>query len=306
MEPLVPDREEWFQSQHGFPRPDWDGIEDFILSTVEDRRMDEAWATAAKHWLTRNGIAGELELAESDHFFLLGPFGPDECARMLDVAENAYQRLSSYLEIRANPHYGKIAVFRFVDSLAYYSYVAAFYEAEQPIPESRGIYVNVGLPHLVCFAVEEEEFAPILMHELAHLLAFHLPLPRWVDEGFAMLMAKDKGLDESLAEDFAEHQEFWTRETIKRFWSGELFDEAEDAGRLCYALAARLFDTIQNELQAPAHALRSFLEHASCDDSGASAARKYLRADLGELVEFVLGPGEWRPEGGLKTWRQIG
>jgi len=133
MEPLVPDREEWFQSQHGFPRADWDGIEDFILTTVDRNRMDEAWATAAKHWLTRTAIAGELQLAESDHFFLLGPFGPDECARMLDVAENTYQRLSAYLEIRANPQYGKIAILRFVDSLAYYSYVAAYYEAEQPV-----------------------------------------------------------------------------------------------------------------------------------------------------------------------------
>ena len=168
------------------------------------------------------------------------------------------------------------------------------------------MYVNAGLPHLVCFAAEEVAFAPILAHELTHLLADHLSLPRWINEGFAMLMGNDEKLDETLAEEFAEHQAFWTRERIQRFWSGELFEEAEEAGRLCYALSAKLFDAIQNELQAPADALRAFLEHASLDDSGASAAKKYLRADLAELVEFVLGPGEWRPKVRVKTWRQIG
>ena len=208
MLPLVPEREEWFQRRHGFPRADWDGIEDYILTTVERSRMDEAWATAAKHWLTRTATAGELQLAESDHFFLLSPSCRDECTRMLEIAEGTYTRQCSYLEIRANPHYGKIAALRFVDSVAYYSYIAAFYESDEAIPSSSGIYVGEGLPHLVCFAPDEEDFSPIFTHELTHLLASHLPLPRWVEEGFAMMMAEDTKLDRSLPRDPGAHQAF--------------------------------------------------------------------------------------------------
>ena len=298
MSNLVPNHDAWFANVHGFARPNWTLFEDYILSEVDADRFDEAWNAVAELWLSRihEQTGSKFHLAQSPNFFLLSPHTERECLRMLQVAERAYARLTHTLGSILTPRFGKVVTLRFVDAVDYYHYVGHFHDEGDEHPMSGGMFLADGLPHIACHSATFEQFAPTLAHELSHLLVAHLPLPAWVNEGVAMSFEQEFGYSHLPdLEAIEKHRKHWDSETIQDFWTGESWRQTGEAFGLSYGLAALIFDVIRKELQPPPDAFAAFVQHADCNDGGAAAARQHLRVELSELVEVLLGPGNWNP-----------
>ena len=302
MSPLVPNRDEWFEDSHGFPRPNWTALEDFILTEVDAEKFDEAWDTATGHWLRRIQAAqpGRYSFAASKYLHLLSPHTERECARMLQQADRIYGHIANVLGTLSTLSFGKIVVLRFREAEEYYHYISHFHGEDRENPMSGGMFIAHGYPHIVCLADDFNLFCTTFAHELSHLLVAHLPLPAWVNEGVAMTFEADIGRSHlPQSEETDKHRRYWNEDTIQDFWSGESFVNAGEAFALGYGLAAVLFDIIRKELKPPPDAFRAFIQHADRADGGASAAQQYLRAELSEIVEEFLGPGDWNPRSGL-------
>ena len=156
------------------------------------------------------------------------------------------------------------------------------------------VYVFTGLRKVV---QTDDELAAVLAHEITHAHLAPLELPRWIDEGMAMLVPKlllGDALDPKLdAETFARHRELWDEDTIQDFWSGESFRDPETS-ELSYGLAEVLFAIILKNSQH----LGDFVRMASWEDAGQAAAEEHLGVSLEEIAAEFLGPGDWEPEVG--------
>jgi hypothetical protein len=292
----VPNPDEWFELEHGIPHPNWTLFENWIMTEAEAEAFDEAWDVVAENWLTRVGraLGPEYRVGKSPHFLLLTPHSAREQAPQLEAAEQAHTRVTKLLGDLCRFHHGRVVALRFVDADHYYRYIAHGDDDEAELPMTGGVFINRGLPHVVCHSRMFEEFCDTLSHELAHFYTAHLSLPAWVGEGIAMLLEPRQSHLPS-SERIAKHRAHWTPETIQDFWSGASWSDPSEVFNLSYELAAVIFDVVRTELKPPPEAFRAFVRDARREDGGAEAARMHLRTELSELVEQFLGPGDWEP-----------
>ncbi len=299
MTPEVPDRDDWFSEELGFPRPDWQAVSGWMQAQVGQADLHASWQQAARHWLTRlrNGLGGKYAMAESAHFHLLSELELSQQDEQLKFLETIRIRLLDTLgDIAWAPGTGKHVVLRFTEQDDYFAYLSYFYP-DGNYATSGGVLLSRGYVHVAYPAATANYERAVLAHELTHNLLCHLPLPRWLDEMLAMLFQAqiaNGGAPAMNAELAEQHYAFWDASRIQQFWRGELF-RTEEGQELSYGLAGVLQVLILTDLRPSPEKFRRFVLRAKWHDAGALAAREELGIKLGDLVGRFLGSGDWSP-----------
>ncbi|MGH8094171.1 MAG: hypothetical protein ACREIF_11985 [Chthoniobacterales bacterium] len=298
----APDFTAWFPEPDGLPRPHWKAIQQYIRSYSTEEHWDAAWQEIGRLWLRKlaERLGGAYTAAESQNFHLLSELDEKGQRELLGFLEQARTCiLRSLNNIPLPKRYGKHAVLRFTAEDDYYRYVAWF-DPDGAYAGSSGRfltgsgYMHIAYPHHDCAGQDQA----ILAHELTHNLLKSFALPRWLNEGLAMLFERDIAgyrypmLTRELAN---EHKANWNPKTIQEFWSGAYF--ADPTGqKYAYGLARILLDFIITDLRPGPADFRDFILHADRKDGGGAAAHDYLGVELGDLVSTFLGPGDWGPK----------
>jgi hypothetical protein len=300
MAVLVPNRDDWFVEEHGFPHPDWEAIHSWIERSVAKGDLEDAWQQSARHWLERLRVrlGGDHVNLESANFHLLSDLPPAESNKVLSLLETTRSRIARVLGDTSAPEaHGKHVVLRFGEVDDYYRYIAHF-GADGEYAGSVGMFVgSAGYQHVAFARWNTDEERRTLVHELAHNLVAHLPLPLWLNEALAMAFETDiaGGEHEGVTRELAgRHRDYWTPETIQEFWIGRSFSDVEGQ-ELAYSLSRILLHLIYTEIRPPEGEFRRFVLSADWADAGAAAAEEHLEISLENLVAAFLGPGDWMP-----------
>ncbi len=295
----VPDRDDWFLEEQGFPYPEWESIFQW-MSTFSTGGSHADFVQVARHWLVRmrNGVGGDYEVAESENFHLLSELSSEDQAELLKFLEQSRSRMLGVLgNSLVETFRGKHIVMRFTELDDYYDYVARYFP-DGSWAGSSGMMIAQHYCHIAFPSVSPYMDRAVLAHELTHNLLVTLPLPTWLNEALAMLFedsiaSTPWSLD---ADNVALHRDYWNSETIQQFWAGTAFHDVE-AQPLAYELSKILLSLIQTEVRPSAEVFRRFIQHAEYSDAGSMACRVNLNWELGDLAGRFLGPGEWGPIG---------
>ena len=293
-------RDEWFHEENGFEHPDWDAIAEWIDRRYAAPEQHEAWASAARQWLSRleQRLGEPFHLAASSNFLLLSPLSQSARQKVLQFTEQASARVLALLGELRGALIGKGAGIIFRTDAEYYAYISRFYPEEGQFAASGGICIHSGYTHFVLPSADSAEMRNAIAHELTHDLLSHLPLPTWLNEAITMAVEADLCgsaglfLDRELEK---RHRAFWNSQTIQQFWSGASWHLPGEGNELSYSLAQIVLRVIHNDLRPDAASFRAFLGAASWEDAGEKAAAAHLRCSLGELAEVFLGSGDWSP-----------
>lgn len=303
-----------FILEDGLPRPQWqvvrkciesrtpgEVVEDWIAArsgkkTVSPR--EQAWHEAAHSWLSTLGeaLGPEYGVHSAGDFLLLTDKGRTSVRYLLENAQRTVSLLEHWLGPLARKHgTGPHALLAFGQEAAYYRYLEYFYPDEQTILPTSGVFLHgTGYHHIALAPSPQILFT--LVHELTHNRLAHLDLPRWLNEGIAMVMEKQISGHHRTDLDrwaYREHSQYWTPETIQGFWNGTSFFEAEDrAQHLSYSLAQTLVSTLAEEFSDFA----SFVADAKASDAGEASAHQHLGLSLSDAAASFLGEGDWKPQ----------
>jgi hypothetical protein len=305
MATTVPNRDDWFEDDYGFPRPNWNAIDGWMRVYVADAQMEGAWQQVVRHWVSRlrDRLGGDYAVVESENFVLLAEADAKWRANLLSFLERARAQVHRVLgELRAPKSYGKHVILRFTSDRDFYHYLSHFHR-DGEYAGVGGVFLSGGYHHIAyprCWTEVEE--GKTLVHELTHDLLAHLPLPPWLNEALAMAFEKDlAGPPEPLTRELARrHREYWNEKTIQEFWFGRSYSDPEGQ-ELAYSLSRVLLDLIHTELRPSPDEFRSFVLRADWSDAGAVAVREHLHEELENLVATFLGPGDWTPK--PKEWK---
>jgi len=306
-----------FDFVDGFSRPDWVVIREAIDKSVTGVDHPAAWGEVLLQWAQRlrQDLGGEYAVCQSSEFVLLSPLSREVAHRLLDFAEQAVSEIREHLRGLAwRNRVSKAVVLLFADLDDYYGYLSYFFTEGGSIPQSLGVYLHQGYPHIVMTHGSDIESAQTLTHELTHNCLGHLPIPLWLNEGVAMRLqrgiagvyaprAGEGELTHFWAsavnwqpplmwhEMAAEHHTVWNGQSIQAFWAGTSFRAGDKTTALSYNLAEVLVHLLAENRDS----FLEFLSRAHYDDAGQTAALDCLGTSLGDAVGTFLGPGDWRP-----------
>lgn len=295
-----------WDDQHALPVPDWVACEpDEALS---DEEKNQHWSNAAASWLDKLGasFSEPLTLRESANFFALSALTARETEVLLDYAERALKRnLATLGNIASDDGLGKHVVIILPNEDDYYQYVSEYMSEYDPhegeFAFSSGMFLHHGYEHFVFCKGSMDAMEPTLVHELAHALVAHLPMPAWVNEGLAVNTERrwaPRPPQYQAHELAKKHSRFWNDETMQQFWSGKSYLRPDDGNLLSYDLAQRLIALIGQDHER----LTSFVHLSSSQDGGSQAALDVLGTTLGELTEEAIGAHFAEPDSG--QWNQ--
>lgn len=283
--------------EDGFPRPDWDAIAELIHSKPE-----EIWARDWEAWSRRwvDGISGQLpdsyRVEETENFLVMSA-QEDRYVQLLSrFLERALRSILSNLDgIASDEGYGKHIVLMFDEQEPYYQYKSYFYPDEGEFILSAGTFLNAGYGHFAFPFMEMFEAEATSAHELTHACLKHLPIPLWLNEGFAVTMEDEICGSAPLQmenERLAEHASFWNADSIQEFWSGESFNHTDQGCNLSYELARYCLRALAHEYDVFA----AFANMANYQDGGEAAAHRNYGGSLGGLIQQFFGEGDWSPK----------
>lgn len=278
-------------------KPDWNKVSSRIDENLQHDDLNAAWVAACNNWLKDvvSKFGNDYRIVESTNFFIMSNESERYVALFSSFLETTLKRILATLKgIASDEGLGKHVAMIFQDSEQYYEYVGLFYPENGDFGLSSGMYINDGYGHFV-FPSQDLDYAePIAVHELTHACLDHLPLPLWLNEGIAVLMEeKLAGIDLYIDQDIvAQHNAYWTPETIQSFWSGESFQLTDEGQELSYHLAHVLVRNIFYNFSS----YSEFINMAHFEDSGEDASLKHLGLSLSYLVGTFLGEGDWAPK----------
>ena len=285
----------------GFPRPDWDAISQLVHNEPETT-WQSGWEGWCKQWL--EGVLEHLpesyRLEESENFFIVSAQEDRYVELLSKFLERTLGRILSSLDgIASDEGYGKHVVLMFDEQDRYYQYKSYFYPDEGEFILSSGTFLNAGYGHFAFPFMEMSEAEAVSAHELTHALLKHLPIPLWLNEGFAVTMEDEICGSSPLrmeSERFAEHAAFWNAETIQEFWSGKSYDRTDEGSSLSYELGRYCLRALAHDYDVFA----AFANSASYQDGGEAAAIEYFGGSLGGVIHQFFGDGDWEPR--PQTW----
>ncbi len=294
----VPNHDHWFEERIGFPRPNWIAMDGWRRAFTPHSDRHEVWCQFVRHWLGRlcTALGGEYKVTESKHFQLLSELDAEGNARILKHFEESLARMNRVLNSYDGQSRGKFVALRLTEDDDFYDYVSDFF----PDGESAGIggcLITQDYYHMVLPETNPIDETRVRVHELAHNLLTHLPLPLWLNEALAMAFERDLTGNhqwELDSETIREHRAYWNASTIQEFWKGESFILVSGQ-KLAYSLAFTLLNIIYKEVRPSPEEFRRFIQRAGWHDAGAEAFREHLGLELCECVEAFLGPGDWVP-----------
>jgi hypothetical protein len=292
---------EWQQDgAYQVPMPDWDTCEP--KESLSDAQQSAHWSSVAVGWLTKLSQAFDkpLVLWESDDFFLLSALSARESEVLLEYAQKAMKRnLATLARIASSEGRGKMVILVLDSEDDYYRYISNFYPEDGEYALSGGMFLQHGYGHFVFWRSEMHAMEPVLVHELAHALVQHLPLPAWLNEGLAVNTERRWAPrpDRYKPNEYAYlHANFWNPQTMQEFWSGKSFIRPDDGQALSYDLAARMVEALGHDYGA----LAAFANAATSDDAGLSASQTQGWS-LVELTQAAIGaafelpdPAQWQ------------
>ncbi len=287
-----------------YHRPQWNEISKAIPDHLSELELDKTWYQECNKWLEQliHDLGLHYKTYESDNFIILSSETQKHVDHFLSFLESTRTIILNTLEgIASDKGYGKHVVMILADQETYYDYIAMYYPSKGEFGLSAGVYINEGYGHFVFPAHEINYNEPVAAHELTHACLSHLPIPVWLDEGLAVSMegvvisGRDFYIDKEI---IGKHRNYWNPENIQSFWSGESFKLTDDGQELSYHLAQLLVRNISKEYLV----FKTFVTHANEADAGEKAAREYLNISLGDLLEGLLGEGDWSPQ--LGTLKQ--
>lgn len=298
-----------FVLQEGFSRPDWQRIWAAIDGRVAPADVENACQEVASQWVGRlqAELGGEYETTSSPHYILLSELKPEPARELGMFAEHVREQVRRQLGKAAEREtYGPGVILLFSEQDDYDQYLSYFH-GEGLHPSSSGCLLGGGYLHLAVWRMADYSIRATVAHELAHSWLAHLPVPLWLDEGYATNVERffprprKPLLDSELRE---EHLAFWTEERVQGFWAGTSFQIPGDSNRLSYSLAEILVKLIARD----GPEFIDFIGRAHFDDGGQTAALDCLGTSLGEVVGSFLGEGDWRPYRHriVECWRSAG
>ncbi|WP_269789836.1 hypothetical protein [Stenotrophomonas sp. Iso1] len=305
--PRVPVQMHWYGGTQ-LPIADWERISQDAPAEQDAEAVHVYRTSAAREWLEAlNQQLGEhYRITESADFLLLSNLRDRPAVVVLETCQRMLSRISRSLgELAVEPGMGKYVVMVFGDMDDYYAYVSHYYPDDGEYAMSSGMFIKAGYGHFVMPLEILETMEPVIAHELTHCLLQHLPIPAWLNEGLAV--NTEHTLFPQLAspsaqlyfphEIAAQHAAYWNEESIQTFWSGKSFLATDDGNRLSYDLAKKITALAAGDERA----FRAFVAAAQMSDGGLSA-EQHLGFPLHNLLEAVLGEGEWTPQ--PDTWMQ--
>lgn len=281
----------------GFPRPDWKAIGEIVHAGPEET-WEAGWGKWSRRWL--DGIAGKLpggyRVEESSNFLILSAQDDRYVTLLSQFLERTLRRILINLDgIASDDGYGKHIVLIFDEQESYYQYKSYFYPDEGEFILSSGTFLNFGYGHFAFPFMEMFEAEATSAHEMTHACLKHLPIPLWLNEGFAVTMEDEICGSAPLQmenERFSEHVSFWNDETIQEFWSGESFNRTDQGSSLSYELARFCLRALAHDYDVFA----TFANAASFEDGGEAAAIENYGGSLGGVIHQFFGEGDWSPK----------
>ena len=281
----------------GFPRPRWDLIAKSIEAHPEEE-WDRLWLEWARRWVeaTAQELGNSYRTSETENFIILSA-QDDRYVRLLsDFLERTRRKILTSLEgIAKDEGFGKNVVLIFNGQEPYYKYMAYFYPDEGEFILSSGVFLNGAYGHFAFPFMEMATAEATSAHEMTHACLRHLPIPLWLNEGFAVTMESEICGFQPLrmdSEQFSKHADFWNSETIQEFWSGYSFNRTDEGSELSYELARYCLTALAHDYVAFAR----FANSAIFEDGGESAAIDAFGGGLGGLIYQFFGDGDWSPK----------
>ena len=280
-----------------FPRPDWSRISELIHSQPENT-WAEGWSSWVESWLsaTLNVLPSEYRVEQSENFALLSAEEDRYVQLMLQFLERALKRITAGLAgIASDDGFGKYVVLIFSEQQPYYDYLSYFYPDEGEFILSSGVFLSHGYGHFAFPFLEMYEAEATSAHELTHACLSHLPIPLWLNEGFAVTMEDEICGSQPLQMDnerLAEHQQFWNPKTIQQFWNGQSFNRTDEGSSLSYELARYCLRALSHDHED----IVAFANAATFEDAGEVAAYDIYGGSLGGLIHQFFGEGDWSPD----------
>jgi len=282
-----------------FYKPDWESIHKNEPINSSDEELHSFWQIECKKWLEKLKHQFDdnqtYNTFESDNFIILSSAPEDYNQYFLDFLEYCRNIILKNLKgIATDEGFGKHAAIITSDQATYYNYIFDFFPDETEMGLSSGIYINRGYGHFVFPHDEINNCEPVAAHELTHACLTNLPIPLWLNEGFATTMEDfilNSDLYQTSKEIILKHQKYWNEENIQNFWNGKSFYNTGEGQDLSYHLARLLIKNISHDYEKFKH----FCNFAHYSDGGEAAAIKYLNISLGDLLEGLLGEGNWSP-----------
>ena len=280
-----------------FPYLDWEAFRAWAESLPSGDLKDSAWSSCERAWLTRlvEALGSGYALSEGKTALILGSVEQDVARATLGFMDRTLKRIVGVLDgVAAVPKRGKNILIIFDDADSYYKYTSYYYPQPGEFAFSGGMYLHSGRGYFVTIKSDLRAIEPVIAHEMTHACVAHLSLPAWLNEGIAV-NTEQKLTSSGTAlytpqQMHRKHQAFWAPREIQEFWSGKSFLRPDEGNMLSYDLARIMVEQMAKDWAA----FRSFALAADRMDSGSTASRTHLGADLGEYVCAILDRAECR------------
>ena len=285
-----------FEESEGFSRPDWKAINEFVKNRVSKDELSAAWDYIVAQWLKQLAmdLGGESRVRRFHDFYCLSDLEAKTTKTLLAYAEFVEGTIRTILGKAAWSGYqGKHVLLLFSDPDDYFAYISYYYGVGNHML-SAGIFIRKGYAHVALPYTDTLSAQHVLVHELAHNLLCHLPIPLWLNEGLAVVIERHVArrtflVDRELAD---RHRSHWNEVNIQAFWAGKSYDVPGDESELSYSLGEILVTLLSEK--GPDFA--DFVNAADWRDAGQDAAINFMNQDLGEVLGGFLGAGNWRPQ----------
>ncbi len=291
--------EAFFEYRNGYPRPDWDRLNEWIDARSANADRQHMWIEVQAKWLglISDHLQDSYSIWESSHFLVVSNRQKPECEHLIRFCEKSRTHILRLLRNAASEQpWGKIIVLVLSDSDDYFDYIGDWYPDEGEFGGSIGACLSGPCPHIAVLAGPRTSCEPTIAHELNHLFLQHLDLPRWLDEGLTQIVEHEiagLGKPERDREMSRKHGVWWNSETIQEFWSGTSFFASDDRQLMSYDLAMQMAGSLL--LKFPS-TFADFLTSATSADAGDAAIWKQCRYSLNQCVAEILGNQDWTPK----------
>ena len=291
--------EQFLPIEEKLPRPNWRAIQKYVDENFSEEDPDYLWSEIAREWmrLLMQIFSYDYKTVESENFILISSAGDSYNQAMSKHLEYCRRRILFISKgITADDGFGKFVVIVFKDTESYYRYVSYSYGTEGgTYGLSSGMYINSGYGHFVFVVDDMFVVEPTIAHEMTHALLSHLPIPMWLNEGLAVNM--EEAISNSSAErlnkaSYQQHENFWNKDQIQEFWSGDSFFRPDEGQKLSYQLAQLMVGRFSENYDS----FVEFVNAASFEDGGEKPMKEVFGMSLGDLVAGFLGEGHWQPE----------
>jgi hypothetical protein len=291
---------DYLSHSNGLPVLNWRALEEWAKGNLD------AIELGRRAWLLhlRDALPPPLHLHETPDAFVLSPFSRITAKSAAHCVANVRERIGQLLGGIAERPTGKHSILIVVsDPDSFRDYVSIYPSLANLPASTRGIFINLGCPHLVTVNENLWTLEPVIAREMTRGAIQHLELPLWLEEGIAVnterqIVISGRDAGEAVATT-AHHRAFWNAQRFQEFWSGKSFDGAGEANALSRDLARSIVELLAKDRAS----FVEFATNASREDGGAAAAHGLLKQDLGDVATLVLGverQPEWSPN--AETW----